>query len=377
MILHNLLGGPGVTDISPSSNLWHVRNYEIVSEKVYAVFLANKIDGKNIIRNGNTIVIAVGTGSLTKDIILSPFKLYKLVKRLKPQLNISYEQIFLWWNILLVRWFNKTKNILIPIAIPEKLYEITGKSFSGRFPIWFEKILRRWSFRAAAKVVTANTLPAYVEWLNGIRQAKKKLVVFEKLPETGPSINYILNMGKNREFSDNKSPVFNLISIGRLSSEKMIGHTILALAELVKRDKRFELYIIGEGAEKEKLEKLTVELGVVEHVHFEGYKNTIEIIDICSRMHVMLSPYTGGALREAALLKLPIVAYNTDWIIEGLEKDVEYGSAEYKNYKEMADKAEMVVKNPAFAEKLVSNMYRKAERLWTPFGLDKEFEQLV
>ncbi len=377
VILHNLLAGPGVKDISADSNLWHVRNYEAVADKVYVLFLAGTIPGRKVMRNGNTIVIAVGSGSLAKNIFLSPFRLWKLVRRIRPELTITYEQVFLWWTIFSVRLFSKTRNLMIPIALPDKIYEITGRSLSGKLPIWFEKIFRRWSMRSVTKIITTKSLGDYKKWLLGDHLAARKTIVLDKLPEEAPSLNFLAHINDERIFPGADAPAYNLVIIGRLRAEKLVDHAILALAELLQRDKRYRLYIIGEGEEKDNLKALAVQKGVAAQVIFEGYKNTAQIIRFYRDMHVFVSPYTGGALREAALLKLPIVAYNTDWIRDELVPDTEFASAEFLNYHQLADKIRQVITDPVFRKNLIDNMFAKAQQRWTLAGAKEGFEKVL
>ncbi len=377
LILHNLLAGPGVKDTSADSNLWHVRNYEAVADRVYVVFLANRIKGKNVLRNGRTVIIAAGSGSLWKDIFLSPFRLSRLVRRLHPDLTVSYEQVFLWWTLRWVRWFTRTRNWMIPIALPDKIYEITGRSLSGKLPIWFEKTLRRWSMRSVTSIITTKSLGDYKKWLLSDKVASRKTMVLDKLPEEAPSLNFLSHLQDKRTYADASSPNVNLVLIGRLRPEKLTDHAILALAELAAKDRRYRLYIIGEGEEKENLKKLAAEKGVGNLVFFEGYRNTSQIIEFYKGMHVFVSPYTGGALREAALLKLPIVAYNTDWIRDELVPDLEYAAAEFLNYRDLAGKIERIIEDPGYRDRLVNHMFVKAQERWTLQGVKEVFENVL
>lgn len=59
--------------------------------------------------------------------------------------------------------------------------------------------------------------------------------------------------------------------MGRLSEEKAFDHLIRAAAELVRRGLDIELWIAGEGEEKEKLQRLAEELGVAERVRLLGF----------------------------------------------------------------------------------------------------------
>lgn len=376
IIVHNILAGPGLTDISPASNLWHIRNYETVSKKVYVLAMGSRLNGKKIIRKGNTIVISLGSGSTSKDIFLSIFFLFKFVRRIKPELTISYEQVFLWWTLLLTKIFTKTISLAIPIALPEQIYLVTGKSLSRILPIWLERISRDWSFRMVNKIVTTKNLGDYRRWLLSDHIAKRKTIVLNSLPEEAPSFNYILNRREKRVVPDD-SDCYHLFVTARLEKEKLIDHAILALAELAKRSSKYRLTIVGGGSMHDELIKMAKEKGLSEYISFEGYKNTLEIIEYYKRMHVFLSPYTGGAFREAALMSIPIVAYNHDWIKGALVPDVEYAAVEFLNYVHMADQIERVIKDNEFADLLVRNMSVKAEELWMLKNVSKEFDAFL
>jgi glycosyltransferase involved in cell wall biosynthesis len=65
-----------------------------------------------------------------------------------------------------------------------------------------------------------------------------------------------------------KKAAFRFVSVGRLSSEKGIDKALQILATLDNRD--FEYRIIGEGKEREVLEKLAKTLGIEANVTFQG-----------------------------------------------------------------------------------------------------------
>lgn len=374
VLVYNLLAGPGVSDPSKESNMWHVRNYEFVFDKVYVLFLASTLEDKKVIRNGKTIAIAIGSKSLFGNIFFSPFRLYRIAKRVNPSLLVTYEQVFVWWILFKVNLFRRIPNMLIPIAFPETVYKTTGKSLSQKLPIWFEKILRRWSFRKADKIVTTKNLDEYQDWLLSDRIAAPKTIIFNKLPEEIPPFIFLKNAGARNVEKLKQANTFNLLIIGRLLKEKLTDHAILALAELLSKDKRYRLSIIGEGEQQKELEDLAKKLNIREFIRFEGYKNSKEIIEVYSNTHVVVSPYTGGSLRETALLKVPIAAYATDWLIKTLVADKEYAAAEFLNYKQLAEQIEKLASNYDCAIKLAENMYCKAVDLWTPQGLKDEYE---
>lgn len=99
-----------------------------------------------------------------------------------------------------------------------------------------------------------------------------------------------------------------LISVGNLVDRK--GHDIVirALSEL----DRFELLIVGDGEERAALERLAVDAGVADRVHFLGHKSQQELPDLYNAADILVlaSSREGWAnvLLEAMACGTPVVA---------------------------------------------------------------------
>src|SRR5699024_1441927 len=63
---------------------------------------------------------------------------------------------------------------------------------------------------------------------------------------------------------------FNYVTMGRLTKQKGQWHLIRAFKELLKKQPQSHLYILGEGVEGKRLEKLAIELGVNKNITFMG-----------------------------------------------------------------------------------------------------------
>jgi glycosyltransferase involved in cell wall biosynthesis len=85
-------------------------------------------------------------------------------------------------------------------------------------------------------------------------------------------------------------PIFTLLAVGRL--DKIKGFDIL-IKEVSTLDFPFYLNIVGEGDEKEHLEKLIVELGLSEKVTLLGYREDIPFL-IAAADLVVISSHSEG-----------------------------------------------------------------------------------
>jgi glycosyltransferase involved in cell wall biosynthesis len=105
-----------------------------------------------------------------------------------------------------------------------------------------------------------------------------------------------------------------LLFVGRLSPEKGCEVLIKAMKLLAPDD--FKLTIVGDGVERQALEKLTQELSLQELVSFVGFQNTVSTYMAASTALVMPSYREGLPLTliEATATGLPVVASNVGGI---------------------------------------------------------------
>jgi len=103
-----------------------------------------------------------------------------------------------------------------------------------------------------------------------------------------------------------------LFTIARLNSVKQIDHMLKALAQ-VKKKRKIELTIYGDGQESENLHKLCQDLNIENKVHFKGfYPNPINLcIDLDAL--IMTSRYEGfpNAMLESLSIGKPVISYNS------------------------------------------------------------------
>lgn len=102
-----------------------------------------------------------------------------------------------------------------------------------------------------------------------------------------------------------------LLCLGRLGFEKRVDELISGMPELVERENRICLLIVGDGPARESLEQKAVEMGVTDHVRFTGMISPQEVslyyhmadIFVCAST----SETQGLTYIEAAASGLPMV----------------------------------------------------------------------
>ena len=106
-----------------------------------------------------------------------------------------------------------------------------------------------------------------------------------------------------------KNAKFIFLTVGRLVSVKNISLQIKAMAEVVKKYPNVELWIVGDGAERKKLENEALKLGVKNNVKFLGWQNNPEEFYSQADAFLLTSDYEGWgmAVVEAASYGLPII----------------------------------------------------------------------
>jgi len=100
------------------------------------------------------------------------------------------------------------------------------------------------------------------------------------------------------------------ISLGRLHYEKGFDILLYAFARVLEVERDVKLYLVGEGEERAKLEKIVVGLGISDHVFFTGFQcEPFQYFDRAD-IYISSSRYEGFPLSiaEAMLWGLPVIS---------------------------------------------------------------------
>ena len=172
-----------------------------------------------------------------------------------------------------------------------------------------------------------------------------------------------------------KPGVFCIGSIGRLVKQKDYPTLLRAMKQVIDSGIDAELFIVGEGAEKDNFVELTLELGINTRVRWLG--RTPYVKEFLSQIELFVLPSIyegfGLVLLEAMQAKKPIIAANNSSIPEVLGKDY-LGLFETSNFEKLSSLIKKVLLDDAFAKQLVSN-YAKRLDIFKPEVMTEKIQQ--
>lgn len=176
-------------------------------------------------------------------------------------------------------------------------------------------VLNTWISRTDGRIAIQDKLK--FKWLKGAtsviavshavrRRCWPEAIVIGN-PYKGSHFKIINSVERNKDF----------VFLGRLVSDKGADLAVLALhlfEEIIAKDKKLSLTIIGEGPEQKNLKQLTIELGLTGQVHFTGILRGDELAHCLNEHRYLLvpsmweEPFGNVALEGMACGCLPIVS---------------------------------------------------------------------
>ena len=368
--------------ILEKSNAWYIRHYEAYFDKVYMVYLRGPARAPLVL--GGTSLIALGTGRSKLDFLLAPFRLYRFAKRVRPTTYVTSDQIWSWWISWAMQLLLGARVYLMPQFMPDQIYQSSKRSVSMILPIWLERLFIRLSFLCADRALTGTCFGNYTEWLRSDPATRHKTVVAESLAEALPPPAFLeklekLGEGGGRPRGAGAGGDLNLIYVGRLQRQKLVDSLVrmmLVIRQGGDANRRVRLTLVGDGPDREELERLAAELGVADMIEFAGHVRNDDLPELLLRSDVYVSPLTGMSLREAALCGLPVVAYEMDWLRGFLRHEETALMAPPGDHGELARQVMRLSGDGELRERLARNVKELAWRIWSPRGLRESLRQV-
>jgi glycosyltransferase involved in cell wall biosynthesis len=172
--------------------------------------------------------------------------------------------------------------------------------------------------------------------------------------------------------------IYDIIFAGRLIKEKNVNVLIKAISLLKEKFPDICCCIVGDGPERETLEKLSHELGVQKNVKFEGFQEYRALIGKIKASKVLVLPSSregfGMVVIEAFACGVPVVTVKEKYnAAQELVKDGVDGFVVGLEEREIAEGVEKILKNGNYYEEMATSAYHEAEK----YEWDKVFEQLL
>lgn len=223
-------------------------------------------------------------------------------------------------TVIVVSEASKLRRLVSGLKYPKKIQ-------------WIHTDYARWSeFSEWSRAVTRHDAKIYQKYDKIVvlsNHCKQGMV--EKLPKIEEKITVIpnlidgdriLKMAKASCSVLINANCLNLVTVARLDREKRIDQLLELAREMKKRKTNCHWYVIGDGPEREYLEKKKKEYGLENMVYFMGYlDNPYSLMSQCDAL-VLLSKYEGTpvTIDEAMVLGIGVIAPKVGGIEEQLEQ---------------------------------------------------------
>ena len=136
----------------------------------------------------------------------------------------------------------------------------------------------------------------------------------------------------------------------RLSQEKLLDESIKGFILAADIVDDLSLVIIGSGPYEKKLKNLVNLSNHSERIHFLGYRDREYISSAAKKSTLTIISFAGSSLVEAALLKLPIIAFDIEWHSELIRNNETGYLVDYSNTEHLRDK---IIESINLPEKLI------------------------
>lgn len=312
-----------------------------LNEKIKIEYLINDKPNKKefieALKRKNILKIVKESIKSIKLLILKKYKMIKKIKNLKADIIISTRDIH-------NKWLGKYgKKDIIKIAQEHNYHNNDNKYIKS----------------------IVNSLKN----IDYFMPTSKELCEFyeKKLINKKTKVKYIRNSLGDfpKEVSNLKSK--NILSVGRLSPEKGYLDLIDVYNIIFKTHKDWKLSIVGDGIQKEELNKKIRNLNLENNIKLTGFKNKKELeqISLASSIYVMTS-FTesfGLVLIEAESYGIPLVVFDT---AKGANEIIEEGKngffIEQRDKEKMAKKIIDLINNYELRKKIGNNGRQLSEK---------------
>jgi len=136
--------------------------------------------------------------------------------------------------------------------------------------------------------------------------------------------------------------IINFLFVGRLVKVKNLSYLIKGFYEALKENKKIYLHIIGEGQERNNLEKLAEKLNISNFIKFHGalYKKNLLKIYQSSDVFLITSEYESFSIAttEAMACGLPVIGTNVGFLSNLINPGETGFLVELNNIKELKEK---------------------------------------
>ena len=266
------------------------------------------------------------------------------IRQIKPGAILAFSE---WTNPYVIL---SNIGLGIPLYVSDRMNPLAKLPFTS---LVLKKLLYKWTDGIIAQTALAKD----------ILQKETKAENIIVIPNPVNAIDKIPCEQKKR-----------IVTVGRLSPEK--GHKYLLKAFALMKNSDWELSIVGDGIERDELEKLALHLGVADRVLFHGQLQDFRQQLSEAQIFVLPSLKEGfpNALLEAMSIPLACVSTKfSDGKNEIIENGINGLVVNPGNSEELSAAMELLIFNQGLREKLA----KKAFNVRDDYNFDKVAAQYL
>ncbi len=146
---------------------------------------------------------------------------------------------------------------------------------------------------------------------------------------------------------DHSGSATRLLFVGRVVELKGLGVLLDAISRLAERHPRLGLTVVGDGPDRDRLQRHAHSLGISDRVTFVGSRSQAEVADHLSGSDIFVLPsFAEGVpvvLMEALGAGLPVVASVVGGVVELVAEDINGFLVSPANVEQLADRLEQLI----------------------------------
>jgi glycosyltransferase involved in cell wall biosynthesis len=169
-----------------------------------------------------------------------------------------------------------------------------------------------------------------------------------------------------------------ICNVGRFSFSKAQRYTIECFALLKKDFPESKLILIGEGEMLDDCKRLCVDLGIANDVIFRGFTKDVPLYLSISNLFLFTSLREGlpRVIVEAALMKVPVAAFEVEGIREVIENEVSGIIVPQYDINALYDGAKKILNSPQLAETFAGKAFQHVRNEWDAMKMGTAIKQI-
>lgn len=169
-----------------------------------------------------------------------------------------------------------------------------------------------------------------------------------------------------------------ICNVGRFSFSKAQRYTIECFARLKKDFPDSKLVLIGEGELLEECKKLCRDLNIEQDVLFKGYSKNVPSYLFVSDLFLFTSLREGlpRVIVEAALMKVPVAAFEVEGIREVIEHDVSGVIVPQYDVVALHDGAKKILSSPALSSAFAQRAFDHVHNEWDAVKMGADIKEI-